>query len=110
MRSGHKPKIVSFAVGESLMRQGEGDDGIVLILDGVVAIDVDGERVAEAGPGAVLGERSALESGVRTATVTALTAAKAALVRSGEIREGARRELAAGHHREEDGKEPREVV
>ncbi len=102
MRSGQKPKIIDLVAGEALMRQGDDDDGIVLVLDGIVAIEVDAERIAEAGPGAVLGERAALEGGTRTATVTALTPVKAALARPGQLREEALIELASGHRREEE--------
>lgn len=37
---------------------------------------MDGNQVAEIGPGAVVGERAALEGGVRTATLRATTRAK----------------------------------
>ena len=45
-----------------------------LILDGMFVVEVDGEQVAEIGPGAVVGERASLEGGLRTATLRATTA------------------------------------
>ena len=103
MRSGHKPRIFDSDPGTALMVEGAQEDSIVLILDGVVEITVDGNRVAEAGPGAVLGERAALEGGRRTATVSALTKVKAASVTADQLREEALRELAEGHHKEQTG-------
>jgi len=104
MRSGPKPKIVDIAAGEVLMREGDMDSEIALILDGVVSINVDGSVVAEAGPGAVLGEHAALEGGRRTATVTALTPVKVALSPPGDLSAADLADLASGHRRE-DGTE-----
>ena len=52
-------------VDEELVEQGEQSDELYLLLDGVLAAEVDGETVAEIGPGAVLGERAVLEGGAR---------------------------------------------
>jgi CRP-like cAMP-binding protein len=41
-------------------------------------VEVDGQKVGEIGPGAVVGERSSLEHGVRTATLWAATKARVA--------------------------------
>jgi CRP-like cAMP-binding protein len=51
------------------MRTGEEGRELFLILDGTVDVEVDGDVVAEIGPGAVVGERAPLEGGKRTATV-----------------------------------------
>ena len=40
-----------------------------LLLNGVLVVEVDGEKLAELGPGAVFGERAVLEGGTRTATL-----------------------------------------
>jgi CRP-like cAMP-binding protein len=42
---------------------------VYLVLDGVIRVKRDRERLAEYGPGALLGERASLERGVRTATL-----------------------------------------
>ena len=102
MRDGPRPLIVDLEVGETLMREGEEDDHIALILDGVVSIDVDGSVVAEAGPGAILGERAAHEAGKRTATVTALTRVKAAVTEPDALRARDLIELADDHRREDE--------
>lgn len=80
MRGGTKPRISSVAEGETLLRQGDSGTDVFLILDGIFVVDVDGEPVAEIGPGAVVGERAALESGHRTASLIARSAARVASV------------------------------
>ena len=100
MRDGHKPKIANLSKDDMLMREGETDDHIALILDGVLSITVDGTVVAEVGPGAVLGERAALEGSLRTATVTALTPVKVAMTTPDQLTQEALEDLAKGHHRE----------
>ena len=47
------------------------------MLDGVVRVEVDGERLAEYGPGSLHGERAVLEGGLRTSTVRAVTQVQA---------------------------------
>jgi hypothetical protein len=42
---------------------------VYLVLDGVIRVERDRERLAEYGPAALLGERASLERGVRTATL-----------------------------------------
>jgi CRP-like cAMP-binding protein len=62
--------------GETLVEQGEPGTELYLILDGVLAAEVDGEDVAEFGPGTIVGERAVLEEGRRTASLRARTAAR----------------------------------
>jgi hypothetical protein len=58
--------------GETFVEQGETGEELFLLLDGVVDVEVDGETVGQVGPGALVGERGALE-GERTATLRAVT-------------------------------------
>ena len=58
MRGGTKPAMKKLAEGKTLVEQGDRGDQIFLLLDGVVTVEVDGEPLAELGPGAVLGERA----------------------------------------------------
>ena len=60
----------------------EGDEGtdVFLVLDGVVRVEKDGDRLAEYGPGAILGERSGLEKGRRNSTLVTVTSCRVALV------------------------------
>lgn len=100
MRGGATPRIRELRAGEVLVRQGEAGEEMYLLLDGVLAVDVDGDSLAEIGPGAVLGERALLEGGVRTATLTATTRCRVAAVSAHELGRQALEELAVGHRRE----------
>lgn len=80
LRGGAKPKIRVLDVGTTLTTQGEAATDVYLVLDGVFAVEIDGEGVAEIGPGAVVGERAALEGGLRTATLRASTRARVAAI------------------------------
>jgi mannose-6-phosphate isomerase-like protein (cupin superfamily) len=66
--------------GEALVEQGDPGDELYLILDGVLVVDIDGEEVAEIGPGAIVGERALLEGGTRTATLRAQTPCRIAVI------------------------------
>ena len=101
MRGGHQPKPAKVKAGSTILAEGEEGDEIVLLLDGMVGIEVDGAAVAELGPGAVLGERAALEQGRRTATVRALTDCRVVTYAAAALPPEDLRELAAFHHRED---------
>ena len=101
MRGGEKPTFRKVKAGEVLVEQGSEGADLFLVLDGIVRADVDGERMAEYGPGAILGERSILEGGRRTATLTAITDGKVAWARAEQLDLGALDEVSAGHRHEE---------
>jgi Cyclic nucleotide-binding domain len=101
MRRGAKPAIRRVNKGKALVEQGHPGDALVLLLDGVVTVEVQGEPVAVLGPGAVLGERALLEGGVRTATVRAATRCKVATVSGEQLDPSALADLSTGHRREE---------
>jgi hypothetical protein len=100
MQAGAKPRLERLATGRTLVEQGEPGDALFLLLDGVLAVEVDGEKLAEVGPGAVLGERPVLEGGVRTATLRAVTPVKVAVALADEIDVDALAEVSRGHRRE----------
>lgn len=102
MRGGAKPKIRTISSGQTLLEQGAPGTEVYLILDGIFVVAVDGNEVAEIGPGAVVGERSALEGGVRTATLRATTPARVAEVPPDGLNPDDLDALAATHHREGD--------
>ena len=102
MRGGVKPKIRTISTGEVLVEQGAAGTDVYLILDGIFVVEVNGESVAEIGPGAVVGERAALEGGVRTATLRATTKARVAEVPPAGLDLEDLDALAATHHREGD--------
>ena len=88
--------------GDVLVTQGaEGGDTLYLILDGVFGVEVDGEKVAEMGPGTIVGERAALEGGVRTATLRALTRCRVVVIPAELVGEAELATIAADRHRED---------
>jgi Cyclic nucleotide-binding domain len=100
MRGDAKPAIKKVRKGKTLTKQGEPGDEVYLLLDGVLAVEVDGEPLAELGPGAILGERAVLEGGVRTATLRAVTKCKVAAVGADHLDPDTLTEISKGHRRE----------
>jgi hypothetical protein len=102
MRGGAEPRIKKVAKDKTLCVQGDAGAELFLVLDGVLAAEVDGESLAEFGPGAVLGERALIEDhGTRTATLRAVTKAKVAVAGRADIAPEALAELSESHKREE---------
>ena len=102
MQGDAKPSTRRVKEGDLLTEQGAAGDEVFLLLDGVLRVEVDGELVAEVGPGAILGERAVLEGGTRTASLRAVTAARVAVAGPDDIDRDALAELAEGHRREDD--------
>jgi Cyclic nucleotide-binding domain len=96
---GGKPTIRRLKAGATLVRQGETGSEVFLLLDGVLRVEENGTRLAEYGPGALLGERAHLESGERTSTLVAVTPCRVAAVEAKELDRGALQELSKGHRR-----------
>jgi hypothetical protein len=65
---------LSFAPGETIMREGEPGDRFVVIASGEVEVSAAGRPIQHLGRGAGLGEISLLRRSPRTATVTAVSA------------------------------------
>jgi hypothetical protein len=102
MHAGAKPQVRRLKAGDTLVEQGEPSDQLYLLLDGILRVEVDGEPVADVGPGAVLGERAILESGRRTATLTATTPVTVAIADRAVVDAEALRAVSEVHRREED--------
>ena len=98
---GTKEKSRAILEGNTLIEQGASGDEMFLVLDGTFAVEVDGDTVAQVGPGAIVGERALVDKGSRTATLRALTECRVVSVarRFADDRELA--EIAAGHRRED---------
>ncbi|CAN5900224.1 hypothetical protein BH23ACT5_BH23ACT5_15580 [soil metagenome] len=96
-----RPEIVRVEEGSKLVEQGEPGSSIYLILDGMLEVDVDGEKIAELGPGAIVGERAILETGRATATVTAMSPVRAARIPADVISRDDLEPVADTHRREE---------
>jgi len=102
---GPKPREIKVRAGTTIMAEGAAAEEIMLLLDGVVQVEAAGAELAELGPGAVFGERAALEQGRRTATVRALTDCRLVSYLAADLPVKDLRELAAGHRREDGGRE-----
>ena len=101
MQGGGKRRIEKFREGAVVFEQGQPGTEVLLILDGVVRVEHDGERLAEYGPGALLGERAHLEGGVRTSSNIAVTPCRVALFEADLIERSHLQELSSGHRRED---------
>jgi hypothetical protein len=96
-----RPHVARIDEGTMLTEQGDRDDTIYLVLDGVLDVDVGGQTVAEVGPGAIVGERASLD-GRRRATLRARTACRVVPLRASSLTVEEREQLALGHRHEDD--------
>ena len=99
MQGAAKPSIRKFKAGSVLVAQGDEGSECFLLLDGVLRVEEDGRRLAEYGPGALLGERAHLEAGRRTSTLVAVTPCRVAAVEAASLDRGALQQLSKDHRR-----------
>jgi hypothetical protein len=97
------PVIRRVEAGTVIVAQGDVGADLFLLLDGVLAVDVDGTELGQLGPGTVLGERSSLEGGRRTSTLRAVTPCKVVVAAADTIDRALLERLSSGHRREEVG-------
>jgi hypothetical protein len=88
---------------ETLVEQGDEGDSVFLLFDGMLAVEVDDEPLAELGPGSIVGVRAVVERANRTSTLRALTPCRVVEVPGDELDPAALAEVATGHRREESG-------
>ena len=105
MRGGDKPTMRKLRAGALLTEQGQPGDEVFLVLDGVLAVEVDGEPIAELGPGAILGERAVLEGGVRTSTIVRSRSAGWRSPQGDQLDRKVLEQISAGHRREQTSSE-----
>ena len=74
------PVFQKLRAGQTLVEQGAPGDELFLLFDGRMVVEIDGEPVAEVGPGAILGEMALLQGGRRTATLRTVTPCRVAVV------------------------------
>lgn len=105
MQGGGKRRIERFPAGTILFKEGDPGNDVMLVLDGIVLVERGGQRLAEYGPGALLGERARLEGGVRTSSNIAVTPCRVALFDADSIERSHLEELAEGHRREDTARD-----
>ncbi|HEY3942660.1 MAG TPA: cyclic nucleotide-binding domain-containing protein [Acidimicrobiales bacterium] len=103
MSGAGKPRIERVRAGAHLVREGDRGTEVYLVLDGVLRVERAGERLAEYGPGALLGERAHLEGGARTSSLVAVTPCRVAAVDAALLDAEDLRQLSDGHRREVAG-------
>ena len=103
MRGGAKPEIRKLKADALLTEQGKPGGEVFLVLDGVLVSEVDGQPLAEYGPGAILGERAVLEGGVRTSTLRAVTNCRVAVAQGDQLDREVLEEISQGHRHESNG-------
>jgi len=101
MRGGEPPTLRKLKAGALLTEQGQPGGEVFLVLDGVLVTEVDGQPLAELGPGAILGERAVLEGGTRTSTLRAVTKCRVAVARGDQLDRAALEQISQGHRRED---------
>jgi hypothetical protein len=89
------PRYQRLAPGETLMKQGQPGDDVFLLFDGIMTVEIDGQPVAELGPGAIVGEMAHLHEGRRTATLRAVTPCRVAEVPYRHLDQDALAQIAA---------------
>jgi hypothetical protein len=87
-------------VGERLVEQDEPGTELYLLLDGMLDVEVDGEVVAEVGPGAILGVRAALEGGRRSSTLRAATRCRVVVIPEEVLEQSELAAIASSQRRE----------
>ncbi len=86
MRPDAQPHFHALNEGRTLVKQGDrGRGDIYLLLDGVLAVEIDGDVVAQLGPGAIIGEGAIVTGKRRNATLRAITRCRVASVSGDEV-------------------------
>lgn len=75
-----------FDGGDTIVRQFSKDSDLLLILEGSVRINTfSGEKLAEGGPGSIIGEMSLVDDKPRSATVVSIGHSKIAVIPSKQL-------------------------
>jgi hypothetical protein len=86
--------------GETLVEQDQPGKELFLLLDGMLDVEVNGDVVAQVGPGAILGVRASIEGGLRTATLRAVTPCRAVVIPESVLDQAEIVAIASGQRRE----------
>ena len=72
--------IIDVPAGAVVIREGDEGNKMYVVMDGEVEITIKGKRIATAGRGEIVGEMALINSDLRSATVTALTGSRLAVI------------------------------
>jgi CRP-like cAMP-binding protein len=72
--------VVDFPAGSIIADEGAEGDHMYVVMDGEVTISINGKTLASALAGEVVGEMALINSNIRSATVTAKTDCRLALI------------------------------
>jgi hypothetical protein len=86
--------------GETLVEQDEPGQELFLVLDGMLEVEVDGEVVAEVGPGAILGVHASIQGGLRTSTLRATRRCRVVVIPEDVLSQPEIVAIASGQRRE----------
>ncbi|MGH3080617.1 MAG: cyclic nucleotide-binding domain-containing protein [Gaiellaceae bacterium] len=86
--------------GETLVEQDQTGKELFLVLDGMLDVEVDGEVVAEVGPGAILGVHASTTGGMRSSTVRAATRCRVVVIPENMLEQAEIVAIASGQRRE----------
>jgi len=79
-------KPASYAVGDTIVREGDTTARFYLLLSGTAVVEHAGRVLAELGPASYVGEMAVLDGGPRTATVRATSDVEAVSLASFSLR------------------------
>ena len=78
--------IRGYRGGDVIVRQYDHNSDLIILLDGSARIkSVDGDTIAEFGPGSIVGEIALIDDEPRSATVTAIGDVRAAVIPSSQL-------------------------
>jgi CRP-like cAMP-binding protein len=86
-RVADRARTTSLALGQTLLREGDPGDEVLLILDGEAAVTVGGLPVGTIQAGDCVGEMSLLDNAPRSATVTSSTPLRALVLPADAMRQ-----------------------
>jgi len=77
--------IVDFPAGSVIIREGDEGNQMYVVMDGEVDITIKGKRIATATRGDIVGEMAMISPDLRSATVTALSNTRVAVIDQGSF-------------------------
>lgn len=78
--------VKTFEGGDTLVRQFDKQSDLMIVLEGLIRINTfSGEKIAEGGPGCIVGEISLLDDKPRSATVTSVGKTQVAVIPSAAL-------------------------